>query len=173
LISLDEYLNTSYKPDMDFVDGALVRRNVGTQRHGLLQASVAGFLGGQEKSHRIRVFTSSRLRIDAQGRHRIPDVMVLETPYKKGKVVQDVPAIVIEIKSPDDTFDDILDRCFDYERLSAGNIVVMDPDRRMAWRFREASLQLMTGTSISLHLPRQQSTIDFPFAELFAELDED
>jgi len=173
LISLDEYLNTSYEPDMDFVEGALVRRNTGTQRHGLLLSIVVSFFGQQEKSHRIRVFTAARLRIDAQGRHRIPDVMVLEIPYKKGKVVVDAPAVVIEIKSPDDTFDNIVDRCFDYERLSGGNIEVMDPDRKMAWSFREGSLQLLTGTSIGLNLPQQQSSIDFPFAQLFAELDED
>src|SRR5439155_5805364 len=142
----------SNEPDRDFVEGVLVRRHVGTQRHGLLQSRIVIFFGQQEKSHRIRVFAETRLRIDAKGSHRIPDVMVLEIPYKKGKVVVDVPAIVIEIKSPDDTFDDIVDRCFDYQRLSAGNIVVMDPDRKMAWSFREGNLQLMTGTSIRLNL---------------------
>lgn len=34
LVSPDEYLNTSYKPDMDYVDGVLVRRKVGTQLNG-------------------------------------------------------------------------------------------------------------------------------------------
>jgi hypothetical protein len=29
LISVAEYLNTSYDPDMEFVDGVLVERNVG------------------------------------------------------------------------------------------------------------------------------------------------
>jgi Uma2 family endonuclease len=173
LISLDEYLNTSYEPDMDFIEGALVRRNVGTQRHGLLQSIVVIFFGQQQKSHRIRVFTETRLRIDAKSGHRIPDVMVLELPYRKGKVVEDVPAVVIEIKSPDDTFDDIVDRCFDYETLSVANIVVMDPDHKRAWSFREGNIQLLTGTSIGLNLPQQQLTIDFPFAQLFSELDED
>jgi Uma2 family endonuclease len=171
LVSLDEYLNTAYEPDCDFVDGVLLERNVGTQRHGMLQALLAMFFGQYRKSHRIRVFAETRLRVDAaRGRHRIPDVMVLEVPFSPGKVVVNVPAIIIEIKSPDDTFDDIVDRCFDYEKLTVGNIVVMDPDNKRAWLFQQGNLKLLTGATIQLSLSRQ--VIDFPFSQLFAELDE-
>ncbi|MBZ5621979.1 MAG: Uma2 family endonuclease [Acidobacteriia bacterium] len=173
LISLDEYLRTSYEPDREFVDGVLVRRNVGTQLHGKLQAIVTIFFGQYRKSHRIRVFTETRLRVDARGAHRVPDVMVLEIPYRKGKVVVDVPAVVVEIQSPNDTFDDIVGKCFEYEKLAIGNILVMDPDHKRAWLFRQGNLQLLTGLSIGLDLPRQQLTIDLPFGQMFAELDED
>ena len=37
LLSIDEYLKTSYKPDLDFVDGVLEARNVGTYEHGKIQ----------------------------------------------------------------------------------------------------------------------------------------
>jgi hypothetical protein len=33
LVSLEEYLRTSYDPDMEFVDGVLVERNVGDWLH--------------------------------------------------------------------------------------------------------------------------------------------
>jgi Uma2 family endonuclease len=171
LVSLDEYLNTAYEPDRDFVDGVLLERNVGTQRHGLLQTFLILFFGQYIKSHRIALFTETRLRVDAaRGRHRIPDVMIVEAPYAKGKVVTDVPAIIIEIKSPDDTFDDIVDRCFDYEKLTVANIVVMDPDNKRAWLFQQGNIQLLTGAKIQLKLSRL--VIDFPFSELFAELDQ-
>jgi Uma2 family endonuclease len=84
--------------------------------------------------------------------------------------VTDVPAIIVEIKSPDDTFDDIVDRCFDYEKLTVGNIVVMDPDNKRVWLFQQGNIQLLTGDTVRLMLSRQ--AIDFPFAQLFAELDE-
>ena len=173
LISLDEYLNTSYEPDKEFVDGVLVRRNVGTQLHGMLQNIVGAFFAPYRKSHRIRAFTETRLRVDTSGAHRVPDILVLEIPYQKGKVVRDVPAIVVEIKSPNDTFDEIVDKCFEYERMAVGNILVMDPDNKRAWLFHNGNVQLLTGLSIPLNLPRQQLTIDFPFAQMFAELDED
>jgi Uma2 family endonuclease len=171
LVSLDEYLKSAYEPDKEFVDGVLLERHVGTQRHGMLQALLAMFFGQYRKSHKIRVFTETRLLVDvASGRHRIPDVMVLEVPYTAGKVVVDVPAIVVEIKSPDDTFDDLVDRCFDYEKLSVGNIIVMDPDNLRAWLFQQGSWRLMAGTTIQLNV--SQEPIDFPFSQLFAELDD-
>jgi hypothetical protein len=33
LVSLEEYLSTSYDPDVEFVDGVLVERNVGDWLH--------------------------------------------------------------------------------------------------------------------------------------------
>jgi Uma2 family endonuclease len=169
-ISLDEYLNSAYEPDRDFVDGVLLERHVGTQRHALLQLIVGAFFLRFRRSHRISVFTECRLLVDAAtGRYRIPDVMVLEVPYAKGKVVVDVPAIIVEIKSPDDTFDDIVDRCFDYEKLTVRNILVMDPDNQRAWLFQQGNLQLLTGATIRLKEP----AIDFPFAQLFTEIDDD
>jgi Uma2 family endonuclease len=99
LISLDEYLNTSYAPDMEFVDSVLVRRNVGAQLHGMLQIIVGVFFAQYRKSHRVRAFAETRLRMDISGAYRVPDVMVVEIPYQKGKVVTDVPAVVVEIKS--------------------------------------------------------------------------
>ena len=170
LVSLDEYLQSAYEPDKEFVDGVLLERHVGTQRHGLLQTFLILFFGQYIKSHRIALFTETRLRVDVTGRHRIPDVMIVELPYSQGKVVVDVPAIVVEIKSPDDTFDDIVDRCFDYEKLTVGNIVVMDPDNKRVWLFQQGNIQLLTGDTVRLMLSRQ--AIDFPFAQLFAELDE-
>src|ERR1035438_6018440 len=164
LVSLDEYLNTAYEPDRDFVDGVLLERHVGTQLHSLLQTILGVFFSQYRTSHRIRVFTEGRLLVDAAtGRHRVPDLMVLSVPYTKGKVVVDPPEIVVEIKSPDDTFDDIVDRCFDYENLTVGNIVVMDPDNKRAWLFKQGNLQLLTGATIRFSLARSGLAIDFPF----------
>jgi len=174
LISLDEYLNTSYEPDRDFVDGVLVRRHGGTKLHGRLQLIVGSYLRQNEKSHQIQAFVETRLRVDpARGGHRVPDVLAVELPSKKGRVVTDVPAIVVEIKSPEDTFDDIVNRCLDYEKLGVANILVMDPDNKRAWLFKDRILQLLSGTSIALNRPRQNLTLDFPFAQMFAELDEE
>src|SRR5437773_1153843 len=76
--SLDDYLNTSYEPDMDFVDGVLVRRNVGTQQHGSLQGRLVVYFDQYRRSHRLKVFPETRLLVNATtGRHRVPDIMVV------------------------------------------------------------------------------------------------
>ena len=168
-VSLDEYLNTAYEPDMEFVDGLLVERNVGTQQHSLLQGAVYAYLRQYRKSRGIKVFLEARLQVGPR-RHRIPDVLAIEIPYNRGKIITDVPVITVEIKSPDDTFDEIVDKCFEYQALGVRNILVMDPDNRRAWLFEQNNLRLLTGNSVPLNL--SQATLDFPFAEMFAELDE-
>jgi hypothetical protein len=61
-----------------------------------------------------------------------------------------------------------MDKCFEYEALGVRNILVMDPDHRRAWLFEQNNLRLLTGNSIPLNL--SHATLEFPFAEMFAEL---
>ena len=169
MISLHEYLNTSYRPDVEFVDGELLERNLGTIIHSRMQMIAGCHLHEHSKSHRLQVMMSVRVRIDDR-RYRVPDLAVLETPYQEGKFVVDVPAITVEVKSPEDTFDCVMDKCLEYQAFGVRNILVMDPDNRRAWLFGQDTLRALPGASIDLHL--RQSTIDFPFAQMFAELDE-
>ena len=170
LISVDEYLNTSYKPDMDFVDGVLVRRNVGTTRHGRLQTILVLYLHQFEESHGIEILVETRLRVDAAtSRYRVPDLLAMPVPYQEGKAITEVPVLIIEIKSPEDSFDDIVDRCFDYEKLGVPNILGMDPERRRAWVFQRGKLEFL-GESISVNAGRPP-LIDVSFTEIFARLD--
>jgi Uma2 family endonuclease len=169
-VSLEEYLHTSYEPDMEYVDGALVGRNVGTQLHGLLQLYLGIYLNQFRKTHQITVFPETRLFMANTGRHRIPDIMVLEHPYRKGRVVTDVPAIVIEIKSPDDSFDEVIDKCLEYAELGVPNIVVLDPDHKRQYVFAGEALRIVT--SIVLVLPKSGGSLPFPVNDLFAELDD-
>jgi Uma2 family endonuclease len=169
LISLDEYLNTSYRPDAEFVDGVLVERNSGTPLHSLAQVIAGSHLHQYRKSHALEVCMSVRVRLSAE-RYRVPDLLVLEKPYTRGKFVTDVPAITVEITSPEDTFDCVIDKCLEYETLGVRNILVMDPDNRRAWLFEQNNLRLLGGASVRLNL--SQAALDFPFARMFAELDE-
>jgi len=146
LISLEEYLHTSYEPDMEYADGVLIGRNVGTQLHGLLQTVIGAWLHQLRGKFRFQVFTETRLRMSASGRHYVPDVMVVEHPYERGKVVTDVPAVVFEIKSPDDKLDEVFEKCMDYASLGIPNIIVntflptvpFSLLRRLFYNFRRA-----------------------------------
>jgi Uma2 family endonuclease len=171
VVSLDEYLNTTYEPDKEFVDGVLVERNMGTPPHGRLQVIVGSYFRQYRKSHRIVVFADARLQVRPQGDYRLPDVMVLEAPYRSGKAATDVPAVIVEIKSPDDTFDDIVDKCFEYEALGTPNILLMDPDNRRAFLFERGTLRYLEAGSVQLTL--RSGALEFPYGEMFAELDED
>jgi hypothetical protein len=40
IVSVEEYLNTDYSPDCDYVNGVLEDRNVGLKTHGRAQAAI-------------------------------------------------------------------------------------------------------------------------------------
>ena len=169
LVSLDEYLHSNYDPDMEYVDGVLAGRNLGTQLHSLLQTIVTIYLGQFRKMHRLSIFSECRLLVANTGRYRIPDIMVVEHPYPKGRVVTDVPAVVIEIKSPEDTLDEVIGKCLEYAGLGVPNIVVLDPDYKRQYVFANNALQLVS--AINLTLPMSGANLPFPADDLFAELD--
>lgn len=60
---MEEYLRTTYHPDMDYVDGELVERHVGERRHSRLQTLCVLLLGPRERERGFHVFTEQRLRV--------------------------------------------------------------------------------------------------------------
>jgi hypothetical protein len=41
-VSVEDYLSTDYSPDVEYLDGELVDRNVGEKDHSKLQMAIAG-----------------------------------------------------------------------------------------------------------------------------------
>lgn len=170
-VSLEEYLATSYEPDAEYAAGLLIRRNTGAQRHSLLQGIITDYLRRFRKSHNISVFPEGRLLVDPVRQiYRIPDVMVVEHPYQRGRVVVDVAAATIEIKSPDDTFDEVYGKCLEYDALGVRTIAVLDPEHRRQHLFLHDRLQTVEQLLIELRDGRQIQLPPGP--ELFAELDQ-
>jgi Uma2 family endonuclease len=168
LVPLDEYLQKIYKPDMEYVGGVPTERNAGTQLHSMLQFIVAAHLHELGTQFRFTAFMGVRLRMGDSGRYYVPDVMVVEKPFKRGDFVTDIPAAVFEINSTDDTFDRVFEKCLDSASLGAPNIVVLDPDRQRVYAFANRALHLVT--SVVLHLPKRSADLPLPVDEMFAEL---
>src|SRR5262245_51239884 len=98
LISLDEYLNTSYEPDKEYVDGVLVERCVGESWHSWIQRNILVALS--VRYPHIFPFPEFRNRTSPT-RYRVPDVCVTLAPPKT-RFLTDAAFIAIEILSPDD-----------------------------------------------------------------------
>ena len=71
-VSVEEYLNTSYRPDCDYLEGELLERNVGEWDHSRLQGLLCSFLLRREKQFGIVVVPEQRVRLKAK-RFRVPD----------------------------------------------------------------------------------------------------
>ena len=166
LVSVDEYLNTSYEPDMEFVDGVLVEKGMPTIPHNFLGRLLLVWFMQYEEQFRFTALYDVRTQIIERARYRLPDIMLCPRPLPQGRIVNAVPWVVIEIVSPDDTVNKTQDRFFDYAGVGVQHILQMDPEKYVAHRFDNGS---MLRTSFrSLTLPTGE--IPFDSDELFRRL---
>jgi Uma2 family endonuclease len=162
LVSVDEYLATSYRPDCDFVDGELIERNLGTKDHGKLQGEVFSWFRDRRRELRLRAFPEQRIRV-SPGRFRIPDVCVVPLPEPDEQIFTQPPYICIEILSPDDSFPRLQARLDDYLAMGVPNIWVLYPPSRRAWSIaREGHFEALDGI-----LRTADDRVAMPIAELF------
>lgn len=75
LVSVEEYLSTSYDPDCDYVDGVIEERNSGEFDHASLQGAVFAWFYNRRKQLGITVVPEQRVQVGPT-RFRIPDVCI-------------------------------------------------------------------------------------------------
>lgn len=132
LVSVEEYLNTSYRPDCDYVDGEALERNVGEQSHGRTQFRIAVWLGRYEQKLRCRVLPEVRLQVRPD-RFRVPDLMLIPLEAASEEIVRTVPLLCIEILSRRDTMTQMWDRIAEYLAMGVSVCWIVDPLRNRAW----------------------------------------
>jgi Uma2 family endonuclease len=162
-VSIAEYLNTSYRPDREYVDGEVLERNVGKNEHSRLQVLLAIWSGKFEDEWNAAGFTNQRVQV-SEARVRIPDVLLVPlAPHPD--VFVDPPILVVEILSPDDSYAETQRKANDYFKMGVGTVWIIDPMNRTgrvcvgkAWT--ESETLQVPGTEISVSLP-----------EIFARLD--
>ena len=130
--SVDEYLNSTWRPDKEYVDGVLVERSAPTIAHGLLQMLLLRWFASFEDTLGFVSLPEVRTQIVEGARYRVPDVMLCATPLPQGKIVNVVPWVVIEILSPEDRVREQLERFRDYAHIGVGSIILLDPERLLA-----------------------------------------
>src|ERR1017187_3422883 len=137
LISVEEYLNTSYDPDVEYVDGVLVERNVGAWPHSLIQSNIGYHLRRKYPP----VYVVPELRSQTRStRYRLPDVCVLlalpQTDY-----LLEAAFLAVEILSKRDSMTSIIEKLDEYSRKGVANIWLIDPRLEKMFTFRSANLQ--------------------------------
>lgn len=138
LVSVDEYLHTSYDPDCDYVDGALEERNLGKYNHGRLQGLIMAYLYRQEKSNGTRVVIEQRVRTTPT-RFRVPDIVV--TDGKPAEQVLTVPPLLcIEAISPEDRLSRLTLRAKEYIAMGVPEVWIIDPETLECYRYTSDGL---------------------------------
>jgi len=167
VVSEQEYLTTSYEPDVEYDDGLLLERNVGEQPHSLLQLALGSFLFERRKRFGIRVLAEQRIRIAAR-KYRIPDVCVYLEPVSRDPVLSTPPFIAIEILSPEDRMTRVRKKVDEYLAFGVIYVWVVDPEARRADVYTASGFyEAKDGV-----LRTKDPAIEVPLAELFQALDE-
>jgi Uma2 family endonuclease len=166
LVSVDEYLRTSYRPDCDYVDGEVLERNVGERDHSKLQREFILYLGTRAKKWGIHVFPEQRVQV-APHRFRIPDVCVVVGREPDEQVFHRPPFICKEVLSKDDSLRSVQKRVDDYLKFGVPYVWVFDPFDRRAWTYNiGGSREVMDGV-----LRTENPSIEISLPEVFAGLD--
>jgi Uma2 family endonuclease len=82
LISLEEYMQTAYSPDCEYIDGLVLERNVGKTRHAYTQTELVFQLKTRISGRQLFAVVEQRVRVSAT-RVRVPDACVISDWRKK------------------------------------------------------------------------------------------
>lgn len=174
VVPVEEYLSTDYSPDVDYVDGRLVERNVGDYYHSLLQGLVVTYFNATLRARygpRFRAFPEYRMEVRQRTRFRVPDVSVLAAGHSKTPYMQVPPLISIEILSPDDEYGQILSRCLEYVKRGCKHVWLLDPRKRTLTIVDQSGHRLQTDRMVEFTVEGEDIQVDFN--DVFAEMDRD
>jgi Uma2 family endonuclease len=162
LISVSEYLSTTYRPDCDYVDGEVVERNLGERDHSQIQTRLTVFFGTRESELGVCTLVEQRVQVKPT-RFRIPDVCLIAADAPDEQIITHPPLVCIEVLSREDTMSRVVERLDDYLNMGVPNIWVIDPQTRRGYRYTaEGFLEAKDGV-----LRASRPHIAVPLASLF------
>jgi len=166
LVSVDEYLHTSYNPDCDYVDGEIVERNVGVLDHSDLQAEIITYFRARLRNRRVFAYPEQRVQVSPT-RFRVPDVCIVAGSKPTEQIFTKPPLIAVEILSKDDRVSQMQERIDDYLRFGVRYVWVIDPRTRRAWVYTsEGAIEAKDGI-----LRTENPAIELPLPEIFKALE--
>ena len=133
LMSVREYLTTSFRPDREYVEGEILERNVGEYDRAKLQRSILLYFHARRKQWGTHVIPGQRVQV-SPARFRVPDVCVTLGAEPEEQVFTRPPFICIEILSPEDRLAAMEERVADFLKMGVPYVWIVNPRTRKAWR---------------------------------------
>ncbi len=170
LVSVEEYLRTSYHPDREYVDGVVEERNMGQYAHTIVQAFLTALFWNNREAWGVRVHPEYRVQA-ALTNYRIPAVTVVRGDVPPQTVLRTPPLIAIEILSPEDSNTRLMRKVRDYVRFGVEHIWVIDPYDLRAFHADERGLHEPAEGSAAAILTVPGTPVAVPLADLWRELE--
>jgi Uma2 family endonuclease len=163
MISVEEYLGTSYESDCDYVDGEAIERNWGDLDHSWLQSLLIVWFSRRYENDGVFVFPELRVRVKPT-RYRVPDIC-LTLGFPNEQILTKPPFLCIEILSPEDRMTRIIERIDDYREMGVAYMWVLDPKLKLAYTATAAEGLRELRSNV---LKTENSALEVPLSEIFA-----
>lgn len=131
LISVAEYLSTTYRPDCEYLEGTLLERNLGEYPHSYLQMMLGAALLAYKKQCDVMPLPEQRIQV-SKGRYRIPDLCLVSGKVT-GPILTEPPLLCVEILSKADRMSEMQERIDDYLSFGVPCVWILDPLRRIVY----------------------------------------
>lgn len=135
LLTLEEYLRTSYRPDCDFVDDHVEERNVGKFDHNRIQALVLAWFMSQEKLWGVIAVPEQRTQV-SPSRVRVPDVCLIRADTPREQVTQTPQILCVEVLSPEDRLSRTTKVLDDFAEMGVKHLWIIDPRDRVGYVYQ-------------------------------------
>ena len=164
LVSIEEYLSSSYEPDCDYVDGVLEQRNLGEYDHSNLQTTISAYLKYRARSWNVRVIVELRIRVSAT-RVRVPDICVILRDREIEQVPTKPPLVCIEVLSPEDRWPRVEKRIQDFLTMGVERVWVFDPKKGEVFEYAKSGRRKVVEDLL------EAPPVSIRISELMADLD--
>lgn len=166
LIPVSEYLETTYRPDCDYLEGEVVERNFGERWHARLKNFFGFIFRLNETTWKVIALQEQRVQVRPE-RFRIPDVCVVRNSDPEEQIVRTPPLICVEVLSKEDTLGELQERVNDYAAMGVQNIWAVDPWKRLAYYCSARGFQQPEDGFFRV----EGTPIEVALSQVFAELD--
>jgi Uma2 family endonuclease len=166
LVPLEVYLETTYRPDCDWVEGELKERHVGEGEHASVQGYLIEVLRVNGRGWGVRAYPEFRVQT-SERHYRVADVCVTLRSTAYEPIARTPPLLCVEVLFKDDRMSEMQAKIEDYLGLGVRTVWVIDPRRRKAFS-TDAH-----GLAVSVEeLTVRGTAIRVLLQDVFAELDE-
>lgn len=130
LISVDEYLHTSFEHDAEYVEGRIVYRPLPTNSHSGMQGFLVYCLTTMRNELGVWPWPEQRIQTRSDPPHfRVPDVCVTNGRPDE-EILTTPPFLCIEILSPGDSALELRAKIDEYLEFGVSYVWVIDPIAR-------------------------------------------
>lgn len=158
LVPLNEYLQTIYRPDCDWICGEVRERNIGETPHASVQTFLAFlFLSHEEEWGYVCLYGAAGS--DVRRSLSRGSLCAVRRCVGIEPILRKAPALCVEILSRDDAMSDMADRVADYHGMGVTAVWVIDPWDRRAYFSSATGIEevvdflLVPGSAVCVHVP--------------------